>query len=90
MMFQTWTAFGIMFGYVMNFAFRNVRDPPGIRGLNWRLMLGSVSIRFPSELAPLKFWHFMSAGWGPCAHSDSSSVLLSGVAPVVHDEGPLP
>ena len=54
-MFQTWTAFGIMFGYVMNFAFRNVRDPPGIRGFNWRLMLGSVSVRFPSELVPLKF-----------------------------------
>ena len=44
MMFQTWTAFGIMFGYVMNFAFRNVPDPAGIRGLNWRLMLGSVSV----------------------------------------------
>ena len=51
MMFQTWSAFGIMFGYVMNFAFRNVRDPPGIRGLNWRLMLGSVSIgACPSEV----------------------------------------
>ncbi|TFK86318.1 general substrate transporter [Polyporus arcularius HHB13444] len=44
MMFQTWTAFGIMFGYVMNFAFRNVPDPAGIRGLNWRLMLGSAGI----------------------------------------------
>ncbi|RPD58597.1 hypothetical protein L226DRAFT_466400 [Lentinus tigrinus ALCF2SS1-7] len=44
MMFQTWTAFGIMFGYVMNFAFRNVPDPAGIRGLNWRLMLGSAGV----------------------------------------------
>ncbi|KAI0696769.1 hypothetical protein C8T65DRAFT_583196 [Cerioporus squamosus] len=44
MMYQTWTAFGIMFGYVMNFAFRNVPDPAGIRGLNWRLMLGSAGV----------------------------------------------
>ncbi|RPD60523.1 hypothetical protein L226DRAFT_570024 [Lentinus tigrinus ALCF2SS1-7] len=44
MMFQTWTAFGIMFGYVMNFAFRNIPDPVGVRGLNWRLMLGSAGI----------------------------------------------
>ncbi|KAI0696760.1 hypothetical protein C8T65DRAFT_663212 [Cerioporus squamosus] len=44
MMFQTWTAFGIMFGYVVNFAFRSVPDPAGIRGLNWRLMLGSAGI----------------------------------------------
>ena len=55
MMWQTWTAFGIMLGYVMDIAFEKVPDPPHIRGLNWRLMLGSVSIRFPSELIPLKF-----------------------------------
>ena len=42
MMWQTWTAFGIMIGYVMDLAFQNVPDPSGIRGLNWRLMLGSV------------------------------------------------
>ncbi|TFK86319.1 hypothetical protein K466DRAFT_156742 [Polyporus arcularius HHB13444] len=46
MMFQTWTAFGIMFGYVMNFAFRGIPDQGGIRGLNWRLMLGSAG--FPA------------------------------------------
>ncbi|KAI1783044.1 hypothetical protein LXA43DRAFT_977304 [Ganoderma leucocontextum] len=44
MMWQTWTAFGIMIGYVMDLAFQNVQDPPGIRGLNWRLMLGSAGI----------------------------------------------
>ena len=45
MMWQTWTAFGIMLGYVMDIAFEKVPDPPHIRGLNWRLMLGSVSPR---------------------------------------------
>ena len=43
MMWQTWTAFGIMIGYVMDLAFFNVKDPEHITGLNWRLMLGSVS-----------------------------------------------
>ena len=42
MMWQTWTAFGIMIGYVMDLAFQNVSDPPHITGLKWRLMLGSV------------------------------------------------
>ncbi|KAI0767794.1 hypothetical protein C8Q74DRAFT_1370501 [Fomes fomentarius] len=44
MMWQTWTAFGIMLGYVMDLAFQNVRDPPGVTGLNWRLMLASAGI----------------------------------------------
>ncbi|RDX52241.1 hypothetical protein OH76DRAFT_1400584 [Lentinus brumalis] len=44
MMWQTWTAFGIMLGYVMDIAFQNVPDSGGIRGLNWRLMLGSAGI----------------------------------------------
>ncbi|KAH9934461.1 uncharacterized protein BXZ73DRAFT_45706 [Epithele typhae] len=44
MMWQTWTAFGIMIGYVMDIAFQNVHDPPHITGLNWRLMLGSAGI----------------------------------------------
>lgn len=43
MMWQTWTAFGIMLGYVMDLAFQNVADRAGIHGLKWRLMLGSVS-----------------------------------------------
>ncbi|KAM5545339.1 hypothetical protein V8D89_000952 [Ganoderma adspersum] len=44
MMWQTWTAFGIMMGYVMDLSFQHVPDPNGIRGLNWRLMLGSAGI----------------------------------------------
>ncbi|RPD60525.1 hypothetical protein L226DRAFT_387707 [Lentinus tigrinus ALCF2SS1-7] len=44
MMWQTWTAFGIMLGYVMDIAFQNVPDSSGIRGLNWRLMLGSAGV----------------------------------------------
>lgn len=44
MMWQTWTAFGIMFGYVMDLAFYKVSDPPHITGLNWRLMLGSAGV----------------------------------------------
>ncbi|KAH9948984.1 hypothetical protein B0H21DRAFT_731013 [Amylocystis lapponica] len=44
MMWQMWTAFGIMFGYVCDLAFYNVPDKPHITGLNWRLMLGSAGI----------------------------------------------
>lgn len=44
MMWQMWTAFGIMFGYVMDLAFFNVADPPHITGLRWRLMLASAGI----------------------------------------------
>ena len=44
MMWQTWTAFGIMIGYVMDIAFENVKDTHNIKGLNWRLMLGSVCL----------------------------------------------
>ncbi|KAF5370870.1 hypothetical protein D9758_002077 [Tetrapyrgos nigripes] len=44
MMWQTWTAFGIMIGTVMDLAFYRVSDVPGITGLNWRLMLGSAGV----------------------------------------------
>jgi len=44
MMWQTWTAFGIMLGFVSDLAFYKVADPPHIKGLNWRLMLGSAGI----------------------------------------------
>lgn len=50
MMWQTWTAFGIMLGYVMDIAFQKVSDTHNITGLNWRLMLGSVSSRYVSTL----------------------------------------
>ncbi|KIK67041.1 hypothetical protein GYMLUDRAFT_37077 [Collybiopsis luxurians FD-317 M1] len=44
MMWQTWTAFGIMFGNVMDLAFFRVPDKPHIHGLNWRLMLASAGV----------------------------------------------
>ncbi|TFK54520.1 hypothetical protein OE88DRAFT_1655224 [Heliocybe sulcata] len=43
MMWQMWTAFGIMIGYVMDLAFYHVRSE-AVRGLNWRLMLGSAGV----------------------------------------------
>ena len=39
-----WTAFGIMIGTVMSLAFYHVADTHNVHGLNWRLMLGSVSL----------------------------------------------
>ncbi|KAL5340384.1 hypothetical protein BJX70DRAFT_396892 [Aspergillus crustosus] len=42
MMWQMWTAFGIMFGYAADLAFYQVTDTAGIVGLNWRLMLASA------------------------------------------------
>uniref|UniRef100_A0A1N6MC03 Putative sugar porter n=1 Tax=[Candida] hispaniensis TaxID=312227 RepID=A0A1N6MC03_9ASCO len=44
MMWQMWTAFGIMMGYVMDLSFYYVKDRGSIEGLNWRLMLGSALI----------------------------------------------
>ncbi|ETW80957.1 major facilitator superfamily [Heterobasidion irregulare TC 32-1] len=44
MMWQMWTAFGIMIGYVADLAFYRVPDKPHITGLNWRLMLASAGI----------------------------------------------
>ncbi|KAF8348136.1 proton myo-inositol cotransporter [Amanita rubescens] len=44
MMWQTWTAFGIMIGFVCDLMFFRVPDRPHIRGLNWRLMLASAGI----------------------------------------------
>ncbi|GAA95856.1 hypothetical protein E5Q_02513 [Mixia osmundae IAM 14324] len=46
MMWQTWTAFGIMIGYVADLVFYNVKDTAHVTGLNWRLMLGSAG--FPA------------------------------------------
>lgn len=45
MMWQMFTAFGIMVGYAMDLAFLKVPDTHNIHGLNWRLMLASVSFR---------------------------------------------
>ncbi len=86
MMYQIWTAFGIMFGYVMNFAFRNVPDPAGIRGLNWRLMLGSVSLYVYFMRSLMEIEHLNYIGRDPCAANCSPSILLPGISPLVHDE----
>lgn len=45
MMWQMWTAFGIMLGFVADLIFYHVKDTAHIKGLNWRLMVGSVSTR---------------------------------------------
>lgn len=45
MMWQMWTAFGIMLGFVVSVAFENVRYTPGVFPYwNWRFMLASTSI----------------------------------------------
>lgn len=44
MLWQFFTAVGIMFGYVASLAFYHVPDKGIAGGLNWRLMLGSASI----------------------------------------------
>jgi len=43
MMWQMWTAFGIMVGYMADVAFWNVHSDK-IEGLNWRLMLSSAMV----------------------------------------------
>ncbi|KAI0075386.1 hypothetical protein K474DRAFT_1664337 [Panus rudis PR-1116 ss-1] len=44
MMWQMWTAFGIMIGNAMDLAFYHVKDTAHVKGLNWRLMLGSAGV----------------------------------------------
>lgn len=44
MMWQFWTAFGIMLGFVADLAFFRVSDTSSVSGLNWRLMLGSAGV----------------------------------------------
>ncbi|KAJ7769957.1 hypothetical protein B0H16DRAFT_1516921 [Mycena metata] len=44
MMWQMWTAFGIMLGDLIDVAFYYVPDHPHVTGLNWRLMLASAGI----------------------------------------------
>lgn len=40
-----WTAFGIMLGFIVDLGFYFVQDHnPHIKGLKWRLMLGSAGI----------------------------------------------
>ncbi|CAK5263294.1 unnamed protein product [Mycena citricolor] len=57
MMWQMWTAFGIMLGDLVDVAFYFVGDKPHVTGLNWRLMLGSAGI--PALLVCIQVW------WAP-------------------------
>ncbi|KAL4865085.1 hypothetical protein BDV12DRAFT_155657 [Aspergillus spectabilis] len=43
MMWQMWTAFGIMLGYIASVAFMDIRSDT-LQGLNWRLMFGVTAI----------------------------------------------
>ncbi|KAF8461334.1 MFS sugar transporter [Kalaharituber pfeilii] len=43
MMWQMWTAFGIMLGFIADVAFYNVHSDR-IQGLNWRMMLASAMV----------------------------------------------
>lgn len=43
MMWQMWTAFGIMLGYIVDVAFMNVSSS-SVEGLNWRIMLASAMV----------------------------------------------
>ncbi|KFY63440.1 hypothetical protein V497_02014 [Pseudogymnoascus sp. VKM F-4516 (FW-969)] len=42
MCWQMFTAFGIFVGYAADLAFYEVRDPHGVSGMNWRLMMASA------------------------------------------------
>ncbi|KAH8119191.1 proton myo-inositol cotransporter [Phellopilus nigrolimitatus] len=44
MMWQMWTAFGIMLGFASDLIFLKVPNKPHITGLNWRLMLASAGM----------------------------------------------
>ncbi|KAG8727634.1 hypothetical protein FRC11_012772 [Ceratobasidium sp. 423] len=55
MMWQMWTAFGIMLGFVADLAFYHVKDTRNITGLNWRLMLGSAGVPAIAVMAQVYF-----------------------------------
>ncbi|KAJ8468921.1 hypothetical protein ONZ45_g17067 [Pleurotus djamor] len=55
MMWQTWTAFGIMIGFVADLMFFHVPDKPHITGLRWRLMLASAGIPALAIMAQVFF-----------------------------------
>jgi len=54
MMWQMWTAFGIMLGYSSDLTFLHVGDPHNIKGLKWRLMLASAGI--PALIVMAQVW----------------------------------
>ncbi|KII91690.1 hypothetical protein PLICRDRAFT_123227 [Plicaturopsis crispa FD-325 SS-3] len=62
MAWQIFTAFGIMMGFVMSLAFRNLKDTEHVKGLNWRIMLGSAGV--PALFVMLQvYWCPESPRW---------------------------
>ncbi|ODV98143.1 hypothetical protein PACTADRAFT_185445 [Pachysolen tannophilus NRRL Y-2460] len=76
MMWQTWTAFGIMFGYVMTLAFYYVPSRGIGEGLNWRLILASAML--PAVICCAQIWQCPeSPRWlmGRDRHADAFNSL---------------
>ncbi|KFY33669.1 hypothetical protein V494_07429 [Pseudogymnoascus sp. VKM F-4513 (FW-928)] len=44
MCWQMFTAFGIFVGYAADLMFYEVKDPAGVQGMNWRLMMASAMV----------------------------------------------
>ena len=88
MMWQMWTAFGIMLGYVADLAFYKVPDKPHITGLNWRLMLASViiCILFTSQTPTLK----SHKGWYTRTLPNGTSLFLPRISALAHVKGSVP
>lgn len=86
MMWQTWTAFGIMLGFVADLAFYHVKDTHNITGLNWRLMLGSVSEIWLFQ----KMRHLIPVlGRLPRVIHRGPSLFLPGIPSLVYQQRPL-
>ena len=86
MMWQMWTAFGIMLGYVADLAFYKVPDTRHITGLNWRLMLASASVTICITLyAP--FTHQNNKGWYARTLLNGTSLFLPRITALAHVKG---
>ena len=84
MMWQMWTAFGIMLGYVADLAFYKVPDKPHITGLNWRLMLASVMISIYNITGSFTK---INKGWYARTLPNGASLFLPRIAPLAHVKG---
>jgi hypothetical protein len=84
MMWQMWTAFGIMLGYVADLAFYKVPDKPHITGLNWRLMLASVIICIYYTTCSLTE---INKGWYARTLPNGTSLFLPRITALAHLKG---